>query len=208
MRGYAVAKLALSIQGLGVHLGRPALFIRFSGCNLWSGLERDRARAMCRFCDASFRTGLRYSAPDLADAAADLWLAGGSSKFAVLTGGEPLLQFDRDLFRALRQRGFRKIAVETNGSVPFLCDERPDWITLSPKAEAPLVIDRADELILAYPQPGLAPEDLSGFDAPIRWLCPIDGPRLVENTKLAAEYCLRRPPWRLAVRAGKVWGLD
>jgi organic radical activating enzyme len=139
--------------------------------------------------------------------AAGLWVGCGTSKFAVLTGGEPMLQFDADLFLALRRVGFDTIAMETNGSVPLPADIRPDWLCVSPKAGALLIVKEASELKLVYPQKGLSPEDLSEFTSGMRWLSPMDGPNRAENTKLAADYCLRHPAWRLAIQAHKTWGL-
>jgi 7-carboxy-7-deazaguanine synthase (Cx14CxxC type) len=202
---YTIHEIFLTAQGEGANIGRTAVFVRFAGCNLWSGREEDRASAVCRFCDTDFRGGTSFdTAQTLADAVAALWPAGAGNRFAVLTGGEPLLQVNAALVEALRARGFR-VAVETNGTQPLPCDL--DWICVSPKAGAPLVLLRADELKLVYPQEAAAPADFTDFEATHRWLSPMDGPNLVDNTALSAAYCLRHPAWRLNIQAHKVWGL-
>ena len=205
---YTVKELFLTAQGEGVNIGRTAVFIRFTGCNLWSGREEDRATAACRFCDTDFVGGTRFAtAGALADAAAALWPAPcppGGPRFAVLTGGEPLLQVDAALIEALRAREFT-LAVETNGTQTLSAPL--DWVCVSPKAGAKLVLTRADELKLVHPQEGAEPEHFAGFPATHRWLSPMDGPRLRENTRLAAAYCLANPAWRLAIQAHKTWGI-
>ncbi|KAA5612273.1 7-carboxy-7-deazaguanine synthase [Rhodovastum atsumiense] len=202
---YIVHSIFHTLQGEGANLGRASVFIRFAGCNLWSGREEDRAAATCRFCDTEFRGGTRHAtAPGLARAAARCWGAAPGHRFVVLTGGEPLLQVDAALVEALHAEGF-VIAVETNGTV------RPpkgiDWICVSPKAGAELVLDHADELKLVFPQPGLPPDALAGFAAAQRWLQPMDGPALAANTAAAAAYCLANPPWRLSIQAHKTWNI-
>ncbi len=202
---YTIHEIFLTAQGEGVHLGRVAVFVRFAGCNLWSGREADRASAVCRFCDTEFRGGTAFeTAGQLAQAVAALWPEGEEERFTVLTGGEPLLQVDTPLVAALRHHGFR-VGVETNGTQAQPC--ALDWVCVSPKAGAPLVVSRADELKLVYPQPGASPEMFDGFEAGQRWLSPMDGPDLAANIALAAEYCLRHPRWRLNIQAHKVWGL-
>ncbi|MBO0711261.1 MAG: 7-carboxy-7-deazaguanine synthase [Acetobacteraceae bacterium] len=202
---YTLKELFLTVQGEGANLGRVAVFVRFAGCNLWSGREQDRASAVCRFCDTDFLGGARYADADaLALAARTLW-PGGGAPFCVLTGGEPLLQLDRALAAALRARGFT-LAVETNGTLPLPC--ALDWVCVSPKAGAGLALRRADELKLVFPQPGLDPAALAGFEAAYRWLSPMDRPgRRAANTEAAASYCLAHPEWRLAIQAHKSWGL-
>jgi 7-carboxy-7-deazaguanine synthase (Cx14CxxC type) len=203
---YVVKELFLTVQGEGANIGRVAVFIRFAGCNLWSGREADRAKAVCQFCDTDFVGGERFaSAADLADAAAAAWRAEGSvGRMAVLTGGEPLLQVDAALIAALKQRGFR-IAVETNGTQPLPAPI--DWVCVSPKAGAPLVLGQADELKLVYPQAGADPDQFENFTAGHHWLSPMDGPDRRANTEAAAAYCLSHPRWRLAIQAHKSWGL-
>jgi 7-carboxy-7-deazaguanine synthase len=202
---YTVKEIFLTAQGEGANIGRTAVFIRFAGCNLWSGREEDRAGAVCRFCDTDFLGGARYSTADaLADAAVALWPNGAAHRMAVLTGGEPLLQVDSALLDALHARNFM-VAVETNGTQPL--PGHIDWLCVSPKAGAPLVLSQADELKLVYPQPGATPEMFAGFAAPHRWLSPMDSPARAENTRAAAEYCLAHPGWRLAIQAHKTWGI-
>src|SRR5271166_77961 len=197
---YTVKSIFLTHQGEGANLGRTSVFIRFAGCNLWSGREQDRATATCRFCDTDFVGGTRYEAEALADEAARLW-PGTSGGFCVLTGGEPLLQVDADLAAALRARGF-SIAIETNGTIPLPC--HVDWVCCSPKAGTTLALRAADEMKLVYPQPGLHPEDLAAFSAAHRWLSPMDvADRLAANTAAAAAYCAAHPDWRLAIQAHK-----
>jgi 7-carboxy-7-deazaguanine synthase len=203
---YAVKELFLTVQGEGANIGRVAVFIRFAGCNLWSGREEDRAKAVCRFCDTDFVGGERFaSAEVLADAAVAAWQAKApAGRMVVLTGGEPLLQVDAALIAALKQRGFT-IAVETNGTQPIPAPI--DWVCVSPKAGAPLVLGQADELKLVYPQAGAVPEDFENFPAGHYWLSPMDGPDRRANTEAAAAFCLAHPRWRLAIQAHKSWGL-
>jgi 7-carboxy-7-deazaguanine synthase len=201
---YTVKEIFLTAQGEGANIGRTAVFIRFAGCNLWSGREEDRASAICTFCDTEFVGGTRFADADsLADEAAALWPNAGH-RFTVLTGGEPLLQVDPVLLAALRSRGF-SIAVETNGTQAL--PGRIDWVCVSPKAGAPLVLDQADELKLVYPQHGADPEQFAAFPATHRWLSPMDSPARAANTRAAAAYCLAHPEWRLAIQAHKTWGI-
>jgi 7-carboxy-7-deazaguanine synthase len=201
---YTVKEMFLTAQGEGANIGRTAVFIRFAGCNLWSGREEDRASAICRFCDTDFVGGLRYAGVDeLADAAVALWPA-SPHRMAVLTGGEPLLQADAALIVALQDRGFY-VAVETNGTQQL--PARLDWVCVSPKAGAPLALSQADELKLVYPQVGAEPERFVAFPATHRWLSPMDSPARTENTRRAAAYCLAHPEWRLAIQAHKTWGI-
>lgn len=203
---YVVKELFLTVQGEGANIGRVAVFIRFAGCNLWSGREEDRAKAVCQFCDTDFVGGERFaSASQLADAALAMWQAAApDGRFAVLTGGEPLLQVDAALVTALKQHGFT-IAVETNGTQPIPAPI--DWVCVSPKAGAPVVLDHADELKLVYPQVGAPPERFADFPAAHHWLSPMDSPTRHANTEAAAAYCLAHPRWRLAIQAHKSWGL-
>jgi 7-carboxy-7-deazaguanine synthase (Cx14CxxC type) len=199
-----VKEIFLTAQGEGANIGRTAVFLRFAGCNLWSGREEDRANAICKFCDTDFVGGSRFADADsLVDQAAALWPMAGD-RFTVLTGGEPLLQVDAALLAALRSRGF-SIAVETNGTQPL--PGPIDWVCVSPKAGAPLVLEQADELKLVYPQDGAHPEQFAAFRATHRWLSPMDSPTRVTNTRAAAGYCLTHPEWRLAIQAHKTWGI-
>lgn len=201
---YTVHEIFLTAQGEGANLGRTAVFIRFAGCNLWSGREEDRASAVCRFCDTEFRGGERHSAETLVAAAEALWPAGRGNRMAVLTGGEPLLQVDAPLLALLRGRGFY-VAVETNGTQPL--PGPIDWVCVSPKAGAPLVLSEASELKLVHPQDGIDPAAFRDFPAGQRWLSPMDGPALAENTAAAAAYCRDHPEWRLNIQAHKTWGV-
>jgi 7-carboxy-7-deazaguanine synthase len=203
---YVVKELFLTVQGEGANIGRVAVFIRFAGCNLWSGREEDRAKAVCQFCDTDFVGGKRFASADaLADAALKTWQAASlDRRMVVLTGGEPLLQVDTAFIAVLKQHGFT-IAVETNGTQPIPAPI--DWVCVSPKAGAPLVLDHADELKLVYPQSGAAPERFVDFPASHHWLSPMDGPARRANTEAAAAYCLTHPRWRLAIQAHKSWGL-
>ena len=206
---YAVKEIFLTLQGEGAHAGRPAVFWRFSGCNLWPGREQDRASATCQFCDTDFvgtdgTLGGRYSSADaLADTIAAQW-AGSDHRYAVLTGGEPLLQIDAALIEALHARGFL-IAVETNGTI-----EPPpglDWICVSPKAGAELVVREGHELKLVYPQAGAPPENFAGLAFERFSLQPMDGPDIAQSTESAIAYCLRHPQWRLSVQTHKALGI-
>jgi 7-carboxy-7-deazaguanine synthase len=201
---YSVHSLFLTAQGEGANLGRVAVFIRFAGCNLWSGREDDRATAVCKFCDTEFRGGKRYADADsLTDAAVALWPPDQPRRMAVLTGGEPLLQVDAQLLAALHAKQFY-IAVETNGTQPL--PGHVDWLCVSPKAGTKLALHDADELKLVYPQPGAEPERFAAFAAVHRWLSPMAAPRQTRrNTAAAAAYCLAHPQWRLAVQAHKAW---
>ena len=207
---YAVKELYYTLQGEGAQAGRAAVFLRFAGCNLWSGREEDRAAAVCTFCDTDFvgmdgPGGGRFGdARALADAAASRW-PGGGQPYVVCTGGEPMLQLDPPLIDALHRRGF-EVAVETNGTLPV--PERVDWICVSPKADAPVVQRRGDELKLVYPQPLAMPDRFDGLAFTHRFLQPMDGPAQPENTRAAVAYCLENPAWRLSVQTHKVVGID
>jgi 7-carboxy-7-deazaguanine synthase (Cx14CxxC type) len=207
---YAVKEIFLTLQGEGAHTGRAAVFCRFSGCNLWSGREEDRAGAVCRFCDTDFvgtdgTLGGRYASADqLADTIAAQWTGAAGNRYTVLTGGEPLLQLDAPLIEALHGRGFA-IGVETNGTI-----EPPDgldWLCVSPKAGADLVIRRGQELKLVYPQDRAAPEDFASLAFERFSLQPMDGPQVIENTARAVDYCLRHPQWRLSLQTHKTLGI-
>lgn len=208
---YSVKEIFYTLQGEGANAGTPAVFLRFAGCNLWSGRERDRATAVCRFCDTDFAGtdgvggGKFRSAAALARAVAARWPGRATaSRFVVCTGGEPLLQLDAPLLKALHARGFR-VAIETNGTLP--APRGIDWICVSPKADAPLVLRRGDELKLVYPQSGTEPERYTKLDFDHFFLQPMDGPRRAENTRLAADYCLRHPDWRLSLQVHKLIGI-
>jgi 7-carboxy-7-deazaguanine synthase len=207
---YAVKEIFKTLQGEGAQAGRAAVFCRFAGCNLWSGREEDRATATCRFCDTDFvgldgTSGGRYGTAEmLADTIAQIWDGPRARRFVVLTGGEPLLQVDTALIDALHRRDF-EIAIETNGTI-----EPPDgidWICVSPKANADLVLRRGHELKLVYPQTGASPEDFVGLDFQRFSLQPMDGPDLADNTARAVAYCLAHPRWQLSVQTHKQLGI-
>lgn len=192
----------MTLQGEGRNTGRAAVFCRFAGCNLWTGREQDRASAICQFCDTDFRGGTKYrGAGALATAIRDAW-PGGRPGFVVFTGGEPALQLDTELVEACHWAGFQ-VAMESNGT---LRGPRVDWLTISPKARASLVVDSADELKVVFPQE-IDPSDYAGFETTRRYLQPMDGPDLRENTKAAVEYCLAHPQWRLSLQTHKTLGL-
>jgi 7-carboxy-7-deazaguanine synthase (Cx14CxxC type) len=207
---YAVKEVFLTLQGEGAHAGRAAVFCRFAGCNLWSGREEDRERAICKFCDTDFvgtdgTLGGRYaSAGELADTIAAQWTTGEANRYVVLTGGEPLLQLDGALIDAIHARGFA-IAIETNGTIDPPAGV--DWICVSPKAGAELVLRRGHELKLVYPQAGAAPEDFAGLAFERFSLQPMDGPDVAVNTARAIDYCLRHPQWRLSIQTHKTIGI-
>jgi 7-carboxy-7-deazaguanine synthase len=207
---YAVKEIFLTLQGEGAHAGRAAVFCRFSGCNLWSGREQDRASAVCQFCDTDFvgtdgTLGGRYaSADELADMIAVQWTGEATNRYVVLTGGEPMLQLDRALVDALHARGFA-IGVETNGTIAP--PDGLDWICVSPKAGADLIVRKGHELKLVYPQAEALPEAFAGLAFERFSLQPMDGPDVNENTARAIDYCLQHPQWRLSVQTHKTIGI-
>ncbi len=208
---YAVKEMFFTLQGEGANTGRPAVFCRFAGCNLWSGLEADRATAICAFCDTEFvgtdgDGGASFDdAGALAAAARTTWPDGADvTPFVVCTGGEPLLQLDPDLIEALHNAGF-EVAVETNGTQ--VAPPGLDWLTVSPKAGAELAQRRGDELKLVYPQPGAPPEDFEGLAFDHFFLQPMDGDEREHNTTLAAGYCRDHPKWCLSVQTHKYLGI-
>jgi 7-carboxy-7-deazaguanine synthase len=206
---YAVKEIFLTLQGEGAQTGRRAVFCRFAGCNLWSGREEDRAGAVCKFCDTDFvgtggTKGGKYTAEDLAKTIEQEWGDDRHHRFVVLTGGEPLLQVDEAMIAALHGVGF-EIAVETNGTI-----EPPaglDWICVSPKAGAELVVQTGNELKLVFPQQGAAPEDFVDFAFEHFSLQPMDGPNVGENTAQAVAYCIQHPQWRLSLQTHKALGI-
>ena len=207
---YAVKEIFLTLQGEGGQAGRAAVFCRFTGCNLWSGREPDRAGAVCNFCDTDFVGmdgvgGGRFADADaLARAVTGQWVGPAEHRLVVCTGGEPLLQLGPPLIEAFHAAGFA-IAVETNGTIaapPGL-----DWICVSPKADAPLAQTRGQELKLVFPQPGVDPDRFVGLDFERFFLQPMDGPHREANTEAAVAYCLTHPRWRLSVQTHKYLGL-
>lgn len=210
---FHVKEIFYSLQGEGAHAGRPAVFCRFSGCNLWSGDEADRSAAVCRFCDTDFlgadgpNGGCFEAADELAEAVAGQWpshLADDPQKMVVCTGGEPLLQIKPVLLEALHAAGF-EIAVETNGTMAV--PPGIDWMCVSPKAGAKLVQSTGDELKLVYPQPGAEPELYEDLHFDYFFLQPMDGPELNANTQAAMNYCMTHPKWRLSLQLHKILGI-
>jgi 7-carboxy-7-deazaguanine synthase len=213
MMGYLVKEVFYTLQGEGARAGRPAVFCRFAGCNLWTGRERHRDSAVCQFCDTDFvgtdgPGGGRFSSSsELADAVAGTWAGTRHPRarpYVVCTGGEPLLQLDAPLVAALHDRGF-EVAIETNGTRPLVAGI--DWVCVSPKAGADLVLMSGDELKLVFPQAGLDPARVEGLGFAHLFLQPMDGPSVSEHTKAAVEYCLAHPQWRLSLQTHKLLGI-
>jgi 7-carboxy-7-deazaguanine synthase (Cx14CxxC type) len=207
---YAVKELFATLQGEGAQAGRPSVFCRFTGCNLWSGREKDRATAVCQFCDTDFigtdgEGGGRFAdAAALADTIEAAWPGGAAHRYVVFTGGEPLLQLDAPLVEAMHARGF-EVAVESNGTL-----EPPpgvDWLCVSPKAGAPVTVRGGSELKLVFPQPALQPEAVQHLAFRHFFLQPMDGPDRVANTAAAVRYCLAHPQWRLSLQTHKLIGI-
>ncbi|WP_419254176.1 7-carboxy-7-deazaguanine synthase [Caulobacter sp. ErkDOM-YI] len=207
---YSVKEIFLTLQGEGGQAGKAAVFCRFSGCNLWTGREQDRAKAVCTFCDTDFvgtdgeNGGKFATAEALADAVEAQWTGGPNDRLVVCTGGEPLLQLDPAAIDALHARGFM-IAVESNGTL--MAPDGIDWVCISPKADAPVVQTRGQELKLVYPQDKALPERFESLDFERFYLQPMDGPDRDRNTQLAVAYCLSHPQWRLSVQTHKYLGL-
>ena len=207
---YAVKEIYYTIQGEGAKAGKPSVFCRFSGCNLWSGIEADRSSAVCQFCDTDFfgidgEKGGKYESPqELAAAIDQCWGAEGKGRpFVVCTGGEPLLQLDEPLVNALHDLNF-EVGVETNGTLRV--PNGIDWLCVSPKAHAECVVVHGDELKIVFPQQGIDPADFEAFGFSRFFLQPMDGPQLEVNQKLAVEYCLRHPQWELSLQVQKMLG--
>ncbi|NET37131.1 MAG: 7-carboxy-7-deazaguanine synthase [Cyanothece sp. SIO1E1] len=208
MSSYKVKEMYYTLQGEGAQMGRGAVFLRFSGCNLWSGREEDRHKAICKFCDTDFwgtdgvNGGRFETAEVLAKAVASQWPAGGGGhKYVVCTGGEPMLQLDEVLVEALHAEGF-EVAVETNGTIAPPAGL--DWICVSPKANTELVIVSGQELKLVYPQVGAEPSLYEHLDFENFFLQPMDGPHTQRNTRLCLDYCLQHPQWRLSLQTHKI----
>jgi 7-carboxy-7-deazaguanine synthase (Cx14CxxC type) len=207
---YAVKEVFYTLQGEGRHAGRPAVFVRFAGCNLWSGREADRASAVCRFCDTEFvgtdgsGGGKFDEAVALAMHAASHWPGDATQRFVVITGGEPLLQLDEALIDALHAQGF-EIAVETNGTLE--APDGIDWLCVSPKAGADLKQKCGDELKVVVPQAGIDLDALEALDFAQRRVQPMDGPELTANTQWAVEWCLSHPRWQLSLQTHKMLGI-
>jgi 7-carboxy-7-deazaguanine synthase (Cx14CxxC type) len=208
---YSVKEIFYTLQGEGANVGTPAVFLRFAGCNLWSGREEDRASAVCKFCDTDFvgtegAAGGKFAvAGALADAVLAAWPRGSElNRFVVCTGGEPLLQLDAPLLERLHAHRFR-VAIETNGTLP--APAGIDWICVSPKAGAPLSVRAGNELKLVFPQPGAEPERFERLEFAHFFLQPMDGPQRARNTELAVAYCRTHPGWRLSLQTHKLIGI-
>ena len=211
---YIIKEIFYSIQGEGFYTGRPAVFCRFAGCNLWSGKEADRAKSVCQFCDTDFlgcdgpEGGIFRTGDELSERIAKMWpdkSARSEKPFVVCTGGEPLLQMDAELISALHKRGW-KIAVETNGTI--LPPAGIDWICVSPKAGTELLLNRGQELKLVFPQPEAQPEQYAMLNFQHFFLQPMDSPDKEMNTRLALEYVLSHPRWRLSLQTHKILGIQ
>lgn len=215
---YTVKEIYYTLQGEGAQTGRAAVFLRFTGCNLWTGREADRGSAVCQFCDTDFvgtdgPLGGKYSAASLAAAVRSQWPGArpnhspehGSKPLVVCTGGEPLLQLDERAIDALHSTGF-EVAIETNGTVAVPAGV--DWVCVSPKAGADLVVTEGDELKLVYPQPTLAPNSVEQLRFRHFFLQPMDGPEQDANIRKTVDYCLKHPQWRLSLQTHKLLGID
>ena len=207
MGHYKVKEIYYTLQGEGAHSGRPAVFCRFTGCNLWSGREEDRPKAICQFCDTDFWgtdgvEGGRYAAEELAAKVISLWPeTKEGTPYVVCTGGEPLLQLDEELIEAFHKQGL-EVGVETNGTI-----EAPlglDWICMSPKANTEIKIQKGHELKLVYPQEGALPAQFEAYDFEHFYLQPMDGPHIQEHTKATLTYCMEHPKWHLSIQTHKI----
>ncbi len=205
---YSVKEVYYTLQGEGFHAGRAAVFCRFAGCNLWTGLEKDRSSAVCQFCDTDFWgtdgvNGGKYTCHELVAVINNLW-PGDSPGFVVFTGGEPALQLDEDIIEKMHEKGF-ELAIETNGTLNL--PTGIDWVCVSPKAKANLLITRGDELKLVFPQDGLTPDMFKEMDFKYFYLQPMDNSMRDENTKDAIRYCHSNPRWRLSLQTHKYLGI-
>ncbi|MEO6190673.1 MAG: 7-carboxy-7-deazaguanine synthase [Saprospiraceae bacterium] len=206
---YSVKEIFYSIQGEGARTGRASIFLRFAGCNLWSGREEDRENAICNFCDTDFigtdgTYGGKYkTAQDLADKIMQIWPQ-YINPYIVCTGGEPLLQIDEQFINVFHENGF-EIAIETNGTIK--APQGLDWICMSPKQKMNLLVTSGDELKFIYPQVHISPEDFGHLNFKYFFLQPMDSPQIKENTLLAIEYCLNHPQWRLSLQTHKLLGV-
>ena len=208
---YSVKEIYLTLQGEGFHTGKHAVFCRFTGCNLWTGLEKDRNKAICTFCDTDFvgtdgLNGAKYSSAELlAEKIDELWQNDLKDKLVVFTGGEPLLQLNKKLIDLLHSKKF-KVAVETNGTI--IPPENIDWICVSPKKGAKFKLKHGNELKLVYPQNDFSPELFKNFDFDHFFLQPMDGKNLQRNILQSVSYCIENPLWRLSLQTHKIMGID
>lgn len=210
---YAVKEIFYSLQGEGAQTGRPTIFLRFSGCNLWNGREIDRLTSICKFCDTDFvgtdgSHGGKYATPEaLSNEILNLWPKNSSQKskpYVVCTGGEPLLQLDKLLIDALHSNGF-EIGLETNGTIEL--PNSIDWVCMSPKPACLIIVNHGDELKFVYPQEELNPEDFEWMDFKHFYIQPMDGSHIQQNIKLAMKYCLEHPQWKLSLQSHKILGI-
>jgi len=207
VKTYKIKEIYYTLQGEGQYSGRPAVFCRFSGCNLWSGIEADRHKAICQFCDTDFwgldgENGGKYTAEELSTKLSSLWPEGNiDDKFVVFTGGEPLLQMDASMNEIVHSHGF-EIAIETNGTIEV--PEGVDWVCMSPKANTDIIVRKGDELKVIYPQFGIDPQDFEKIDFTHLYLQPMDNAYLEENTVACIEYCKVNPKWRLSIQTHKL----
>lgn len=209
MATYKVKEIYFTLQGEGARTGRAAVFLRFTGCNLWTGREEDRANAVCQFCDTDFIgmdgvEGGKYTASELAGKVASLWPSGQQQKYVVCTGGEPLLQLDEELIDALHDQGF-EVGIETNGTITV--PRGIDWICVSPKANTDVVVQKGNELKLVVLQQNLEPHLFEDWEFSNFYLQPMDGPKVNEYTKWAVDYCLQHPRWKLSLQTHKLLGI-
>ncbi len=208
---YSVKEIYFTLQGEGFHTGKHAVFCRFSGCNLWSGLEKNREKAICNFCDTDFvgtdgTNGDKYqNAESLAKKIDEIWDKNSNDKLVVFTGGEPLLQLNGELIDLLHERKF-KVAIETNGTI--LPPKNIDWICVSPKKGAEFKLNYGNEIKLVYPQEGLDPEEFQDFDFDHFFIQPMDGKDLQKNILQSVSYCIENPLWRLSLQTHKIMGID
>ena len=209
MKKYAVKEIFYTLQGEGAHTGRPAVFLRFSGCNLWSGREVDRHKAICQFCDTDFwgtdgQNGGKYNASELANLVDDLWPENTAYKYIVCTGGEPLLQLDEKLIEKLHEKGFF-IAIETNGTLEL--PQGVDWVCMSPKANTEIVVQKGDEIKVVYPQKGIDTKDFEQLDYKYFYIQPMDSEEQEDNILKAIIFCKENPKWRISLQTHKVLGI-
>lgn len=208
-RTYKVKEIFYTIQGEGAQTGRSAIFMRLSGCNLWSGREEDRASAICNFCDTDFRgtngsRGGTYRAEEIVAIISDLWAGKRGHPFVVITGGEPMLQIDEPLLEAMHSADC-EIAIETNGTIPV--PEKIDWVCVSPKAGTEILQRRGNELKIVFPQKDMDPVDFENWDFDVFSIQPMDGDRAAENTQAAIQFCMAHPQWTLSLQTHKMLGL-
>lgn len=206
---YKIKELYYTLQGEGTQTGRAAVFLRFTGCNLWTGLEKDRKNAICQFCDTDFvgmdgENGGKYTADELVSRILEIWPDSSTRPFVVATGGEPMLQLDDFLLRQMHNKDI-ELAIETNGTIPLI--EGIDWVCVSPKAGSDLKVHKGHELKLVHPQRNLSPEDFEKMDFEHFYLQPMDGQHLRENIAICIEYCKLHPQWKLSLQSHKMIGL-